>query len=60
VEHKMAIGNVNTLTLEISRVYFDDGMMWDLGEIYRPDSQNPGKWILVERGVWIPPAMPNN
>ena len=30
-------------------------MMWDLGELYRPDPDNFGKWILVEKGVWIPP-----
>ena len=55
VEHKLPVGLVNTLDLEINRAYFDDGMMWDLGELYRPDADNPGKWILVERGVWIPP-----
>ena len=54
VEHKMAIGSINTVSLEISRVYFDDGMMWDLAELYRPDPEKPGKWILVERGVWLP------
>jgi hypothetical protein len=55
VEHKMAVGSINTVTLEINRAYFGDGMMWDLGELYHPDSRNPGKWILVERGVWLPP-----
>lgn len=55
VEHKKPIDSVTVLELEITRAYFEDGMMWDLGELYRPDPDNFGKWILVERGVWIPP-----
>jgi hypothetical protein len=31
VEHRMSIWDINTLTLEINRAYFDDRMMWDLG-----------------------------
>ena len=56
VEHRRPVDSVNILELEITRAYFGDGMMWDLGEIYRPDPDNLGKWILVEKGVWIPPV----
>ena len=54
VEHRRAVDSISTLALEINRVYFDDGTMWDMGNIYRPDPDNFGKWILVEEGVWIP------
>ena len=56
VEHRRPVDSVNIVELEITRAYFEDGMMWDLGELYRPDPDNPGKWILVEKGVWIPPV----
>ncbi len=55
VEHRRSIDSIGTLTLETNRAYFDDGMMWDMGGLYRPDPDNFGKWILVEKGVWIPP-----
>ncbi len=54
VEHRRPVNSVNILELEITRAYFEDGMMWDFGALYRPDPDNFGKWILVEKGVWIP------
>jgi hypothetical protein len=56
VEQRRPVDSVNIVELEITRAHFEDGMMWDLGELYRPDPGNLGKWILVERGVWIPPV----
>ena len=56
VEHRRPVDSVNIVELGITRVYFEDGMMWDLGELYRPDPDNLGKWILVEEGAWIPPV----
>jgi hypothetical protein len=55
VEYRRPVDSVNVVDLEITRAYFEDGMMWDLGELYRPDPDNFGKWVLVEKGVWIPP-----
>ena len=56
VEHRRPVDSVNVVELAITRAYFEDGMMWDLGELYRPDPGNPGEWLLVEQGVWIPPV----
>jgi len=41
--------NVQTVRLGITRVYFEDGTMWDLGETYRPNPDVAGRWLKVEQ-----------
>lgn len=48
VEKYYGADAVSTLTIVLGQVHFDDGTMWDLGENYRPDTEQVGRWVRVE------------
>lgn len=54
--YREAIEDVSAVELRVTRVYFEDGTMWDLGGLYRPDPERPGKWLLLKERAFIPPA----
>jgi hypothetical protein len=46
VGRKSDVSNLNLVTLTLLVVYFDDGMQWSAGSLFRPDPSRPGKFVL--------------
>lgn len=39
---------LNQATIRVSIIVFDDGMWWEQGTWYKPDPDNPGKYVTVK------------
>jgi len=39
---------LNQATIRVSIIVFDDGMWWEQGTWYKPDPDNPGKYVRVK------------
>lgn len=48
VEKYYGADALSTIVIVLGQVHFEDGTMWDLGEIYRPGTEQAGKWVRVE------------
>ncbi|HEX8747940.1 MAG TPA: hypothetical protein VF717_12130 [Pyrinomonadaceae bacterium] len=48
VEKYYGADAVSTIAIVLGQVHFEDGTMWDLGETYRPNTEQVGKWVRVD------------
>ena len=51
----MPFASITKITIQVSSVYFDDGMKWN-GEYYAPDPEHPGKFTRLD-GNYFPGDM---
>lgn len=49
IEQRQAISSLNSCSIRIASIYFDDGTMWNFdGSYYKPDPNLPGHPIKIE------------
>jgi hypothetical protein len=42
------LSDLTTAYLTVITVYFDDGMQWSAGDLFRPDPTTPGRYVLAK------------
>jgi hypothetical protein len=47
VGQRRALSDLTTTTLSVIVIYFDDGMQWSAGDLWRPDPARLGQFVLA-------------